>query len=63
MATLLPSKADIAHITPIACPACAIGSAHLTRRSPNPYRAEGQSEIWVFKCDNCGIENTQTVET
>ena len=54
---------DIPHITPITCPACQKGSAALVRRGPNAFRQEGKSEIWTFKCELCGKESAQTVET
>jgi hypothetical protein len=56
-----PILRDIPHVTPIACPACATGNAHLVRRGPAAL-THGKSEIWLFKCDGCGREYLQTVE-
>jgi hypothetical protein len=57
-----PILRDIPHVTPIACPACATGNAHLVRRGPDALARDGKSEIWLFKCDNCSREYLQTVE-
>jgi hypothetical protein len=53
---------DIPHVTPIACPACTTGNAHLVRRNPAAFKRRGKTEIWLFKCDGCGREYSQTVE-
>jgi hypothetical protein len=53
---------DIPHVTPIACPACTTGKAHLLQRRPDAFKRDGKTEIWQFKCDGCGREYSQTVE-
>jgi hypothetical protein len=57
-----PVLSDIPHITPIACPACRTGHAHLMRRNPDAFRRNGNTEIWTFKCDTCERECSRTVE-
>ncbi len=57
-----PTLRDIPHVTPIACPACTTGNAHLVRRNPGAFKRSGKTEIWLFKCDGCGREYSQTVE-
>ena len=57
-----PILRDIAHVTPIACPACTTGNAHLVRRRPDAFKHDGKTELWLFKCDNCSREYLQTVE-
>ena len=53
---------DIPHVTPIACPACGTGNAHLVRLGPDAFTPDGKREVWLFKCDGCGQEYLQTVE-
>ena len=57
-----PILRDIPHVTPIACPACTTGNAHLMGRRRDAFKRDGKTEIWLFKCDNCGREYLQTVE-
>jgi hypothetical protein len=58
-----PLFRDLAHVTPVACPHCETGRAHLVRCSPDAFRRDGKTEIWVFKCEGCGQEHSRTVET
>jgi hypothetical protein len=53
---------DIPHVTPVACPSCSGGQAHLTRRGPDAFKRDGKSEIWIFRCNGCGQEFSQSVE-
>ncbi len=58
-----PILRDIPHVTPIVCPSCTTGNAHLVQRGPDTRKRDGKNEIWLFKCDNCGREYSQTVES
>jgi hypothetical protein len=53
---------DIAHVTPIACPACKTGKAALTQRHDGGFDRDGKTEIWVFECDGCGAVSVQPVD-
>jgi transposase-like protein len=63
MTTPNPLLPDLPHVTPVACPACGNGRAHLVRLGPDAMKRDGKTEIWSFKCDGCGREYSQTVET
>ena len=54
---------DIPHLTPVTCPLCRTASAHLNRRGPDGFKRDGKSEIWVFRCEGCGCEYAQSVES
>jgi hypothetical protein len=53
---------DIAHVTPIACPACRTGKAALSERRMDGLERDGKSEIWVFTCNECEAVTVQPVE-
>lgn len=63
MASPAPALEDIPHVTPIACPVCKDGQAHLVWRGRDPFKPDGKTEFWVFACKSCGHEVRQTVES
>ena len=63
MTTPLPLQHDIQHVTPVSCPECLSAMAHLVRVGPDAFRRDGKTEIWLFRCERCGNEFSQTVET
>jgi hypothetical protein len=56
-----PHLRDLPHVTPVTCPACETGRAHLVRLGPGAVRRDGVTETWFFKCESCGQEYAQTV--
>ena len=72
MTSTVTALRDIAHITPITCPACKTGKASLIERhcddglqrngkDDRPER-NGKTEIWVFQCDTCEATSVQPVD-
>jgi transposase-like protein len=52
---------NLAHMTPTNCPRCS-GEAPLVRRGPDAFKRDGKTEIWVFRCKECGYQFGRTVE-
>jgi hypothetical protein len=63
MTSTVTTLSDIAHVTPITCPACGTGKARLVERHCNDgLERNGKSEIWVFQCDTCEATSVQPVD-